>query len=180
MGGAEILYNVVVPLPTGSLRQAWERGRRALWEAPLPKDPVLTVRMSMVLLAGEEAVREALGAAVRKVAPLAVSVNGWGVYPSGTLYLQVLPSPQILRLHALVRSLLSPLSEERLPQFDGPNWRAHISLGPAVAPGDLPALVGRLRAEGYHPRAVFVASSLQLARQGDDGGWETAAHWQLG
>lgn len=172
-------YNVVLALPTPVERLVRVAGQGVIPPPPAPWVPRLTMRWPSVLLAAEAEAAAALSRALRPVPPLTVSIEGWGVYPSGTVYLQVLPSPQLLRLHGAVRQALTPLSRELMPERDGPGWHPHIDISPAAAL-DLLALVGRLRSAAFAPQASFACNRVRLARRNSDGTWQVVHEVRLG
>lgn len=180
MAGEEAAwYDVVLALPAPAIRLVQSAGAGVIPPPPTPWEPRLTLRWPFLLQVPEAEAAAALRRALRPVPPLTISIEGWGVYPSGTVYLQVLPSPQLLRLHGLVRQTMQPISRELMPERDGPAWHPHIDIRPAAS-GDLAALVGRLRAAAFAPQFSFASSRVRLARRDPDGAWQTVHEVRLG
>ncbi len=172
-------YNVVLALPAPALRLVQAAGGGLFPPPPAPWVPRLTLRWPSLLRVDETTAAAALSRALHPVPPLTISIEGWGVYPSGTVYLQVLPSPQLLRVHAVVRQTLEPISRELMPERDGPAWHPHIDISPAAI-DDLAALVGRLRSAAFAPHASFGVNRVRLARREEENTWQVVHEVRLG
>ena len=109
--------------------------------------------------------RHDLSCLCRKLTPFTVVVDGWDCFrPANVVFLDVVPTDQLLRVHQAISELLRRHSGQLLPRYLPARWHPHIT----VAMGDLSdEMLARALSDlsEYHPKYQQEFSTLSLVQR---------------
>jgi 2'-5' RNA ligase len=127
------------------------------------------------------AVQAALSSLSCRLSPFEVVVDGWSTFePSNVIYLKVVPTAELERIHQLVNDLLQLHCHGLFDTYHPRRWQPHITLAMQDLT-DAGFEHAKRTLRHYHPRYRQTLANLHLVqRRQDTGRIETVHSYALG
>jgi 2'-5' RNA ligase len=172
----------IIPPPLGDdVRRLWQRferefGCRAVQEFGHPD-----LAFQGGQCTDQSALRAEISLWASAVDPLEIEINGVGCFenPSPVVFLSVVPTPELQRIHCDLNRIVAHHCTELFPEYLPERWVPHVT----IAMQDITVDVMRralAEFDGYQPRWRQVLPALSLvARNAGSGSWEIIESWTL-